>query len=75
MAGCSTDNQIAHLRPYILYLMEREGRDFTTCELCGDDIEDGRFIIHHTRYEGATYYDLRIVCASCDKQPENRLLD
>lgn len=75
MAGKSADNQIEHLRPYILFLMEQEGRDFTECELCGDDIEGGQFEIHHTKYDGATYYDLRIVCKSCNRKAENLFLD
>jgi 5-methylcytosine-specific restriction endonuclease McrA len=67
----SLDNQIQGLRPYILALMEDEGRDFNTCEYCGKHIPDNHFEIHHTRYEGATYYDLMIVCRSCNKIPEN----
>src|SRR5215204_4884884 len=27
--------------------------------------------LHHTKYEGATYYDLRIVCTKCNNAPEN----
>lgn len=72
--GKSRENQIAHLRPYILFLMRREGRDFSTCELGGEGIPDDEFEIDHTKYEGATYYDLRIVCRSCNKRRENILL-
>ena len=74
MAGKSHDNQIEHLRPYILSLMRQEGRDFTRCELGGEKIAEGEFEIHHTKYEGATYHDLRIVCRPCNRKTENVLL-
>lgn len=74
MAGNSVENQISHLRPYILHLMTKEGRDFTQCELCPASIPEGEYEIHHTKYEGATYYDLRIVCSPCNHKPENLLL-
>jgi hypothetical protein len=75
MAGNAAANQIEHLRPYIIALMKREGRDFTRCELAPHDIEPGKYEIHHTKYEGATYYDLRIVCKPCNRKAENCLLD
>jgi hypothetical protein len=74
MAGNAKHNQIEHLRPYILFLMRKEGRDFSRCELGNERIENGQYEIHHTKYDGATYYDLRIVCRSCNRKPENCLL-
>jgi hypothetical protein len=74
MAGKSADNQISHLRPYILFLTQQQGRDFTQCELCPTTIPEGKYEIHHMKYEGATYYDLRIVCRSCNHKEENCLL-
>jgi hypothetical protein len=74
MAGKAKDNQIEHLRPYILFLMRQDGRNFTRCELDGRKIEEGKYEIHHTKYKGATYHDLRIVCRSCNKKPENMFL-
>lgn len=74
MAGKAYENQVANVRPYIVALIAQQGRDFSTCELCGGHIPAGKFVVHHTRYEGATFQDLRIACQSCDKQPENRLL-
>jgi hypothetical protein len=74
MAGKAKDNQIAHLRPYILFLMRQESRDFSRCELGGEAIPVGEYEIHHTKYDAATYYDLRIVCRSCNKKPENMML-
>jgi hypothetical protein len=73
MSGKSVENKISNLRPYILFLMEQEGRDFTQCELCPAPIPEGEYEIHHTRYDGATYYDLRIVCRSCNHKEENCL--
>lgn len=70
----SQDNQIGHLRPYILAMMQAEGRGFEQCELCPATIPAGQYEIHHVKYDGATYYDLRIVCRSCNRLPENCLL-
>lgn len=64
-----------NLRPLIVSLMETQGRNFNICELCNAHIPKGNYNIHHTKYEGATYYDLRIVCRKCDKQPANRNLN
>jgi hypothetical protein len=75
MAGKSVENQIEHLRPYIIAMMKRDGRDFTKCELNGEDIPEGEFILHHTKYDGATYKDMKIVCRSCNNKAENQLLD
>jgi hypothetical protein len=63
-----------HFREIIRAMMKRDGRDFNQCELCPVYIPDGKYEIHHTKYEGATYYDLRIVCSSCNHKPENCLL-
>jgi hypothetical protein len=53
--------------------MRQERRDFSRCELGGEKIEDGQYEIHQTKYQGATYYDLRIVCRSCNKEARERL--
>lgn len=55
----------------ILSMMKLEGRNFEQCELCPTSIPKGKFSLHHTRYEGATYYDLRIVCQKCNHAPAN----
>lgn len=68
------DNTTSYLRWIIRAMMKQEGRDFTQCELCPAKIPQGKHNIHHTKYEGATYYDLRIVCAKCNNAPENRYL-
>jgi hypothetical protein len=63
---------ITSIKPYVISLMEKEGRDFHICEDCGDFIPDGEFILHHAKYEGATYKDLKILCRTCNVQPHNR---
>ena len=54
------------MRPLIIEIMRRDGRDFGYCELGSHKIEGGRFDLHHTKYEGATYYDLLIACRRCN---------
>lgn len=72
--GLSKDNQLGNLRVIIIALMAEQGRDFNRCELCDIHIPKGRFDIHHTKYTGATYHDLRIVCRRCNTSPLNRYL-
>ena len=72
----SKPNSVVHqlvpeMRHLIVSLMESLGRDFTTCEYLGCDIPEGKFELHHTKYDGATFYDLMIVCSPCNKRSEN----
>lgn len=63
---------LSHLRPYVVALMEQEGRINpleTICELCLEPANP--YEIHHTRYEEATYYDLLVVCLSCNRLNEH----
>ena len=60
-------NQVDNLRPYILAMMRSEGRNFTVCEYCHKGIPDGLYELHHTKYNGATYKDIMIVCRSCNR--------
>lgn len=64
-------NQLDNLRPVIIAMMKEEGRDFEQCEQCLESIPVNKFDIHHTKYEGATYYDLQIVCRSCNLTGDN----
>jgi hypothetical protein len=73
--GKSEANSLDNLRPYVVGLMELEGRDFEHCELCTSVIPPNKYDIHHTKYDGATYYDLMIVCRKCNTAQENRFLD
>lgn len=58
------------IRDYIITLLEHWGRDFTTCEECGNKM--GVPYLHHTKYDGATIYDILIVCAKCNSKTENK---
>ena len=64
------DNTDNYLRLIIIAMMKQEGRSFENCELCGAPT-NGRPEIHHTKYDGATYYDLRITCSKCNHAPIN----
>jgi hypothetical protein len=59
------------MRAYCTEILTRWGRDFTRCEQCGEPTND-KPDLHHTRYEGATIDDMRIVCRRCNLAPENR---
>lgn len=72
-SGNSFFNNLGSIRKYVIALMVKQGRDLTTCELCGSPITK-RILFHHEKYEGATFYDLKIVCDSCNQKSENKLL-
>lgn len=55
-------------------LKKAKGKDFTKCEECGVDLPEGKAEMHHTKYEGATINDIKIVCHPCNMKPENRFL-
>lgn len=57
---------------YIYECFRRLGKDLKTCEQCG--ITDKKLDIHHTKYDGATVYDLQLLCHKCNTQPANRYL-
>lgn len=61
------------LRPEIMECFRRMGKSFTRCEQCG--IETDKLEIHHTKYEGATVYDLQLLCRSCNLSGRNLYLD
>jgi 5-methylcytosine-specific restriction endonuclease McrA len=42
------------------------------CEDCGNALAREAAKIHHTKYEGATIYDLQIVCQKCNTATRNR---
>lgn len=63
------------MKALIHAMMKREGRDFAYCEVGNHAITNGKFDLHHTKYEGATYYDLQISCRKCNLQAENKLLE
>lgn len=68
----SRDNQIPiQLRPYVIACLAWLGKDPQTCEICEAGVPDG-CQIHHTKYKGATIYDLMYICGSCNKARANR---
>lgn len=56
--------------PIVKEALRRLGKDGKTCEVCGDKPEGG-CIIHHTKYEGCTIFDLMYVCYSCNLSRAN----
>lgn len=75
--GKAAVNQLSHLRPYIIQMMINEGRLDETknaiCELCLELAVP--YEIHHTKYDNATYYDLLVVCRSCNRKKDNCYLE
>lgn len=66
----STANQIPlTMRPYVDWCLGQLGKDPNICGIC-EDI--ARCDIHHTKYEGATIYDLMYVCRSCNLARANK---
>lgn len=73
--GRSKDNRLDPvMRDYIVAIFKQWKRNFRKCEYKGCDIPKGKYEIHHTKYEGATIYDLQIVCRKCNAAYENRRL-
>lgn len=76
MAGKSKENELTYyMRVIVRSKMKAEGRNFKKCELCGDPISEGKYQLHHTKYDGARYADIKIVCVKCNQKKENKLLD
>lgn len=62
----STEYQLdINMRPYVEECLRRLGKDPFLCENCGER-QTKKCDIHHTKYEGATIYDLQYVCRSCN---------
>lgn len=60
--------------PYVIEALTRLGKDRYTCEICLEPVPKG-CIVHHTKYEGATVYDLMYVCGSCNLSRANKGLN
>ncbi|NQD41435.1 hypothetical protein [Glutamicibacter halophytocola] len=56
---------------YVVEALDRLGKDRYTCEICLDPVPKG-CVVHHTKYEGATVYDLMYICQSCNLSRTNR---
>lgn len=63
------DKARSTLRPYIMECFRRMGKDLNKCEQCGST--EKKLDIHHTKYDGATVYDLQLVCRSCNLSLDN----
>lgn len=48
------------------------GKQLNKCEDCS--IISNNLDIHHTKYDNATVYDLRLVCRACNLKMNNRHL-
>lgn len=71
MARQESDQIHGVFRDYVLECFRRMGKSFDKCEQCG--VID-KLIIHHTKYDDATVYDLQLVCYKCNLAPGNILL-
>lgn len=67
----SDDSQ--NLKVYIIAILEKQGRNFYICELCGNEYNK-KLGIHHKKYNGATINDVVIACQKCNTQPYNKNL-
>lgn len=61
------------IRKYYKAILEKQGKDFYTCEFCGIKSKK-KLDIHHTKYNGATINDLKIVCRKCNLNRNNCFL-
>lgn len=50
---------------YVEAIFDYWGRNWYLCEQCGKKMKK-RGELHHTKYEGATIYDIQIVCHRCN---------
>jgi 5-methylcytosine-specific restriction endonuclease McrA len=55
-------------------MVSKLNKDPHTCEECGKHTSSKRMYMHHTKYVGATLYDLMFVCQSCNTLAKNRNL-
>ncbi|BAH33192.1 hypothetical protein [Rhodococcus erythropolis] len=62
------------IRVYVVECMSRLGKNPYQCELFLDHVSKG-CQIHHTKYAGATVYDLMYICSSCNLSRENKGLE
>jgi AraC-like DNA-binding protein len=73
--GNSADHALKQIRHIVVGILQSQGRNFTRCEICGESIPEGKFDLHHTKYDGATLDDLQIVCRACNLSRINMFLD
>ena len=56
---------LENLRPIVVECLSRLGKDPFVCDVC-EASQPKKCDIHHTKYDGATIYDLQYVCRSCN---------
>ena len=61
------------MHTYIVECLRLLGKTFDHCEQC--DKRTTKLDVHHTKYDGATIYDLELVCRACNLKAENKYLD
>lgn len=63
---------VSIFRPLVEQLLvDHRGLDPFTCGECGER-QTRKCDIHHTKYEGATLFDLMFVCRTCNLAPRNK---
>jgi hypothetical protein len=63
------DNATPIFQEYVRHcLISHRKLDPNLCAQCG---VTGKMDVHHTKYEGATIYDLEFVCRKCNTSPRN----
>lgn len=50
-------------------MVDKLGKDPDHCELCGKPC---KATFHHTKYDGATLYDIIVACMKCQNQAANK---
>lgn len=58
-------NALEDMKTYVVECLRLLGKDPHVCEICLER-QERVCDIHHTKYEGATIYDLQYVCRSCN---------
>lgn len=71
LASNSAENSLGNITVYVHEVLREFGKDRYTCEICLEAVPQG-CVIHHTKYEGATVYDLLYICQSCNLSRENK---
>lgn len=63
------DNDTMFYEMLVRPLMIHIGKNPSKCEQCDKKVKTP--YIHHTKYQGATLYDLQFVCRRCNSNPKN----
>jgi hypothetical protein len=66
-----SEDAFGNVYPYVEECLRRLGRNPYWCVVC-EETQPKRCIIHHTKYDGATIYDLVYACTSCNNSRMNR---